>query len=66
VIASQHQIRHPDDGTVLVTSDAGDPGSHVERTLSAAELGGARRVAVLYRDEAGNWGMLRSIRLRSR
>jgi Ca2+-binding RTX toxin-like protein len=63
VIASRHRIRHPDDGTVIAEDAAGPAGAAVERTLSAAEVGDARYAAVLYRDEAGNWGLLRTVRL---
>jgi uncharacterized repeat protein (TIGR01451 family) len=59
IIKSSSPIRHPTDGTVVGDFDssksAGDSQSH---TVSA--LGGTPHVAVLYQDEAGNWGHLAS------
>ncbi|HMC06802.1 MAG TPA: S8 family serine peptidase, partial [Solirubrobacterales bacterium] len=61
VLASAHQIVHPSDGAVLDGSAAsGGPGDEVTRTFSRQEIGNARHVAVIYRDDAGNWGFLRS------
>lgn len=61
VIASHDPILRPGDGHVIVGGDAGGPaGASVTRTLSRESIRGARHVAVLYRDEAGNWGIERS------
>jgi Subtilase family len=60
VIASPDPILHPGDGHVIAGGDASGPaGTSVTRTLSRASIGNARHVAVLYRDEAGNWGIER-------
>ena len=60
VIASADPILHPGDGHVIAGGDASGPaGTSVTRTLSRASIGNARHVAVLYRDEAGNWGIKR-------
>jgi hypothetical protein len=64
VLASADPIQHPGDGTVVAESDAnGGVGAGVSKTFDQAQLGDARYVAVLYRDEAGNWGIARSIRI---
>ena len=61
VIASASPIWHPSDGHVIAGGDAGGPaGTSVSRTFAKAAIGGARHVAVLYRDEAGNWGLERT------
>jgi hypothetical protein len=66
VIASTDPIRHPGDGEVIVAADAvGGAGEAVSRTFTQAQVGTAQYVAVLYRDEAGNWGLLRSTRITS-
>jgi hypothetical protein len=64
VIASTDPIRHPGDGEVIVAADAvGGAGEAVSRTFTQAQVGTAPYVAVLYRDEARNWGLLRSTRI---
>jgi hypothetical protein len=61
VITSPNRIRHPADGAVAAESNASDPvGSNVSVDIGQ---GNASWAAVLYRDEAGNWGLLRSVRL---
>jgi Ca2+-binding RTX toxin-like protein len=61
VIASQGPIHHPGDGSVIAEADAADaPGAAVTKNLTAADIGTADHVAVIYRDEAGNWGILQS------
>jgi hypothetical protein len=61
VIAADGPIHHPDDGSVIAQADPADaPGSTVTRSLTADEIGTADHVAVIYRDEAGNWGILAS------
>jgi hypothetical protein len=60
VLASQDPIVHPSDGHVIAGGNATGPaGTSVTKTLSRASIRGARHVAVLYRDEAGNWGIER-------
>jgi hypothetical protein len=62
VLRANGPIQHPGDGTQVreenVTVGAG---GGVTLTLTDAELAGATRLAVLVRDEAGNWGLLKSI-----
>ena len=61
VIASKSPILHPGNGTVIADSAAsGGAGDSITRTFTKANAGTARYVAVLYRDDAGNWGLLRS------
>jgi hypothetical protein len=61
VIASQNPIHRPVDGSILtVTAASGTVHDAVSRTFTQAKIGAARYVAVLYGDEAGNWGLLRS------
>jgi hypothetical protein len=65
VIAANSPIRHPGDGQVIAdTAASGGSGQTVSRTFTAANIGAAAYVAVLYRDEAGNWGLLRSAQIR--
>ena len=61
MLVSNNPIDHPSDGRVIATTAAsGAAGQTVSRTFSRAQIGPARHVAVLYRDNAGNWGLLRS------
>jgi hypothetical protein len=61
VIASNGPIGHPNDGRVIAKAAAsGGAGQAVSRTFTRAQIGTAQHVAVLYRDDAGNWGLLRS------
>src|SRR5204862_4343593 len=61
IAASKGPIRHPSDGTVIADSAAsGAAGDSIARTFTKAKAGSAKYVAVLYRDDAGNWGLLRS------
>jgi hypothetical protein len=61
VLLSDTPIEHPSDGAVAFEGSAGgDAGSPAEAALTDAQLGDARHAAVLYRDEAGNWGHLAS------
>ena len=47
-----------------MTEPAADgAGATVERSLDAATVGDATHAAILYRDEAGNWGLLRSVEI---
>ncbi len=62
VIASAEPIDDPQDGEVLGEEETSDgPGDAVERSFGPAAVGAATHAAVLYRDEAGNWGILRSV-----
>ena len=54
VLASSRPIERPRDGTRIGEFAAGGEGERVTRRVSS----GARHFAVLYRDEAGNWGHL--------
>ena len=61
VITSQNPIHRPVDGSIItVTAAAGTVHDAVSRTFTQAKIGAARYVAVLYGDDAGNWGLLRS------
>jgi hypothetical protein len=62
VIVSGGPIDHPDDGTTLAEDTAqGGSGAAVERGFNAGAVGNATHAAVLYRDDAGNWGLLKSV-----
>jgi hypothetical protein len=64
VIAADGPIDEPQDGTVLTEQDAGDgAGATLERSFEEGTVGDATHVAVLYRDEEGNWGILRSVEI---
>jgi hypothetical protein len=61
VIASPAPIRDPGDGKVIAESGAsGGPGDSITRTFTESGVSNARYMAVVYRDDAGNWGLLRS------
>ena len=62
VIASRGRIDGPQDGTLLGEFDAGKGGSGAGRavTLPPELRDGDIQVAVIYRDEAGNWGRPRT------
>ena len=61
VILDDGPIDDPGDGSALPDADAGSTGSAESAELTEAEVDGATHAAVLYRDEAGNWGLLRSV-----
>jgi hypothetical protein len=64
VIASEQEIDEPTDGTVVADVDAADAsGAEVSEALTGAEVGDATDAAVLYRDEAGNWGILKTVEI---
>ena len=64
VIVADGPIDDPQDGSVAASEDVADgAGAEVERALGAAEVGDATHAAVMYRDEAGNWGLLRGVEL---
>jgi hypothetical protein len=57
-------IDDPSDGQPVATGqDAGATGAQERERLTAGELGDATHVAVLYRDEEGNWGRPASVAL---
>jgi hypothetical protein len=58
IIASSDPIEHPSDGHLIgVGVPSGPAGTSVSRTLAKSKVGQARYLAVLYRDETGNWGL---------
>ncbi|HEY7630145.1 MAG TPA: S8 family serine peptidase [Thermoleophilaceae bacterium] len=62
VIASSKPIAHPRDGSLVGTFDSsGGVGSAASQTFKPPA--GAKYVAVLYQDAAGNWGHLASTKL---
>jgi Ca2+-binding RTX toxin-like protein len=62
VLASQGPIEHPSDGAPVREEDVTvGAGEDATLQLSDSDIGGARFVAVMYRDEAGNWGHLASV-----
>jgi hypothetical protein len=61
VIVSADPISHPGDGRAIAGDNATQsPGDTVSRTFGKATIGDAGFIAVLYRDEAGNWGLERT------
>jgi hypothetical protein len=61
VRVSNSPIAHANDGRVVATTTAtGAAGQTVSRTFGRTVIGSARHVAVLHRDDAGNWGLLRN------
>jgi Ca2+-binding RTX toxin-like protein len=59
-------IDSPGDGHVVAERAAtGTSGASDSLTLGAADIGSATHAAVMYRDEAGNWGLLRDVALPS-
>jgi hypothetical protein len=64
VLGSAHPIKHPRDGAVLLDHEAGGgAGETVEVGLGRRKVAGMHYLAVLYRDESGNWGHLTSVRV---
>jgi Ca2+-binding RTX toxin-like protein len=64
VIVADGPINSPGDGETVVQRGAGGGVGHQETaTLSVAQRGGATHAAVLYRDDAGNWGLVRGVQL---
>jgi Subtilase family len=57
VISSTGPIDEPTDGTVVGDFDADASAGQIE-TRTVADIGRATHVAVLYQDDAGNWGHL--------
>jgi uncharacterized repeat protein (TIGR01451 family) len=61
IIKSSSPIVHPTDGTVVGEFAANASAGQAENfTLSEADLDGSNYFAVLYEDDAGNWGHLAS------
>jgi len=59
LLVANGPIDHPSDGTLIREAGAGAASGETETTtVTNAELGSATHFAVLYRDEAGNWGLL--------
>jgi hypothetical protein len=62
VLVAKAPIQHPGDATQIreadVTAAAGDD---VALAIDDVELKGATHLAVLFRDDAGNWGLLKSV-----
>jgi Ca2+-binding RTX toxin-like protein len=59
VLAADGPIEHPSDGDIVREEDAqAGAGEEVEIELEGEDLGDATHLAVLYRDDAGNWGRL--------
>jgi hypothetical protein len=65
VLVADDPIEHPRDGEVAAEEDAVAASAETQTAaLSQAEVGTSRHLAVLYRDDAGNWGQLATISLR--
>ena len=58
VIVDNAPIDDPGDGDALADEDAGAAGTTEESTVGSGEAAGITHAAVLYRDDAGNWGLL--------
>jgi hypothetical protein len=66
VILASGEIGSPSDGTVATEADAAAASGGTENvSLTAAQVAGMTHAAVLYRDEAGNWGLLKDVALPS-
>ena len=64
VLLSTDPIKHAADADAELPFPAGGPVDTAEaRTLTAAQIGTARYAGVIYRDEAGNWGRVKSVEL---
>jgi hypothetical protein len=62
VIVSRNPIVHPSDGVVVQEQPAdSESGQTQPFTLSREQARGIRFAAVLYRDDTGNWGLLRQV-----
>jgi hypothetical protein len=62
VIGSGAPIRGPQDGTVIRPQEAAATSGETQTLhLDSSEVDGFSHLAVLYRDEAGNWGHLASV-----
>jgi hypothetical protein len=64
VLAADGPIDSPDDGRVVGEGDASsDPGERQTHEVTRAILRDARHLAVMYRDDSGNWGRLATVAL---
>ncbi len=64
IVASDQPITDANSATELLRDDnTRDPGQADSRSFSDSELNGARYAAVLYQDDAGNWGHLADVAL---
>jgi hypothetical protein len=65
VIGSETPISGPGDGKVIRAQEAAAAGAGETETLHlhASEIAGLRHLAVLYRDDSGNWGHLAGVEL---
>jgi hypothetical protein len=67
VLLAEGPIERASDGEVGFVGDAaGAVGGAQQAVLDASTLGDATHAAVLYRDDAGNWGLARSVELPER
>ena len=58
MLVSNGPIAHSGDGTQIADDAAGSGGGSVARQFGSGAIGNATHLAVLYRDEAGNWGLV--------
>lgn len=64
VLLSNDPIAHAKDADAELSFPAGGPVDTAEsRELTAAQIGTAKYAAVIYEDEAGNWGRVKSVQL---
>ncbi len=67
VILGHGLILDPDDADSTITdADAGAQGAAETETYTDAQLGSATQAGVFYRDDAGNWGLVKDIQLPDR
>jgi hypothetical protein len=59
IVGGKGPIDGPDDGRVLESGNAGKQGALVSRSFELPA--GVRRLGIVYRDEAGNWGHARDV-----
>ncbi len=59
-------IDDPADGSDVAEGDATAVGTDQTESFTDAELGSATHAAVFYRDDAGNWGLVKDIELPDR
>jgi len=65
VILAAAPIDSPDDGDVVLEGAAGQVDAAESALLAPTQVQGRGHAAVLYRDEARNWGFMKSIKLPS-
>jgi hypothetical protein len=67
VLLAERPIARAADGDLALAGEAAGPvGGAQQAVLDAATLGDATHAAILYRDDAGNWGLIRSVALPER